>query len=118
EWAVDNPYAAQPLRCILRVVPDAGVASCAVVNPRIEVGFGELTVAVELAAHQYLVIDGGATARVYDVNWNSVADVELGDAIPEVFSGDNPVLFACDEAAGARVDATFEMLGSSEPVGG
>jgi hypothetical protein len=118
EWTVDNPYAAQPLRCVLRVVPDAGVASSTVVNPGVEVGFDELTVPVELTAHQHLVIDGSAAARVYDVNWNSVADVELDDAIPELFPGENPVLFACDEATGARVDVTFEMVGSPELVAG
>ena len=99
-------------------MPDAGVASSTVVNPGVEVGFDELTVPVELTAHQHLVIDGSAAARVYDVNWNSVADVELDDAIPELFPGENPVLFACDEATGARVDVTFEMVGSPELVAG
>lgn len=118
EWTVDNPHDAQPLRCVLRVVPEAGVSSSRVVNPRVEVGFDALTIPVELAAHQYLVIDGSATARVLDVNWNPVTDVALTDPLPELFPGANAALFSCDETVGALVEVTFETHGSPEPVGG
>ena len=117
EWNVENPYDAQPLRCVLRVAPEAGVAFASVKNPRIEVGFDELVLPVELAAHQYLVIDAGLVARVYDVNWNAVGEVRLDGSMPEFFAGANPVRFVCDEAIGARVEVTFEMLGSAESVG-
>lgn len=118
EWTINNPHSPQTLRCVLRVVPEAGVASSSVRNPRIEVEFDALTVPVELTAHQYLVIDGSAKARVYDVNWNSVADVDLDGPLPELYGGDNAVLFSCEEAAGARVEVTFETHGSPEAVAG
>ncbi len=116
EWNVENPYAAQPMRCVLRVVPEAGVASSSVTNPRLEVGFDEIVLPVELAAHQYLVVDGGPVARVYDVNWNAVGEAAIDGPVPEVFPGGNPVRFVCEEPVGARVEATFEMWGAPEPV--
>jgi hypothetical protein len=116
EWNVENPYEAQPLRCVLRVVPEAGVASSSVTNPRLEVGFDEVVLPVTLAAHQYLVVDGGPVARVYDVNWNAVDEVSLDGPTPEFFPGGNPVRFVCGEAVGARVEVTFEMWGPPESV--
>ncbi|HUT24451.1 MAG TPA: hypothetical protein VM492_08935 [Sumerlaeia bacterium] len=113
---VENPFAAQPLRFVLRVGSGGGPEG--VRNPSFEVGIHTATFPVALEPRQYLLCDGETEAKVYDADWNLAQTVKADSAIPSLAKGKQTVLFDCEAAGGLApaVEVWFKAVGEGEPV--
>jgi hypothetical protein len=119
-WEIENRFAAQPLRLVLRAVPSGkAAAGSRIANPSFEVAGRRCTFAVELKPHEYLVVSGDRQAAVCDANWKELRRVRADAQPPELPSGKHVVRFHCMPAGDAalQVRARFQTLGSPEPAG-
>jgi hypothetical protein len=92
-----------------------GEVPAALANPVIRTGTGTLTVKGSVASGQYLQYEGGATAAVYDENWNRIREwpVEKKDYVMP--SGWVPVSVEADASKGKPwLDVQFRTDG--EPM--
>jgi hypothetical protein len=114
--AIDNAFASQPLRFVLRV--SSGDGREGVRSPSFEVGIHTVAFPVALEPRQYLVCEGEDQAQVYDANWNLLQTVKADSAIPSLAKGKQTVLFDCEAAGGLApaVEVWFKAVGEGEPV--
>ena len=117
EWEFANEFARQPLKFVLRVLPEIGASQeTAVANPTFEVGFDQVVFPVEIYPYQYLVCDGDGAVAVYDMNWNVVQAVEIDGQLPEIGHGVQRIRFLCDEPLLHHVEVKFKLVGAAEVV--
>jgi hypothetical protein len=119
-WEIENRFAAQPLRLVLRAVPSGkDAANSRIANPSFEVAGRRCTFPVELKPQEYLVVRGDRQAAVCDANWKEVRRVQADAQPPELPSGKQTVRFRCTPAGDGvlQVRVRFQTLGSPEPVG-
>jgi hypothetical protein len=109
---VQNPYAAQPLRFVLRVASADGE----VADPSVEVGGQRLAIPVRLKAGQYLGWEGDGNAHVYDANWHVLQTADLG-AGPRLASGPNQVRVTFTAGGATKTSLRVRMTGKAEAVG-
>lgn len=119
-WEIENPFAAQPLRLVLRAASSGSDgADSRVVNPSFEVAGRQCTFAVELKPREYLVVRGDRQAAVCDANWRQLRNVQADAQPPQLPSGKQTVQFRCTAAAASvpQVHVRFQTLGSPETAG-
>jgi hypothetical protein len=108
EWHMENKFKEQPLRFVLRVLPDeAGVKTAS--NPRFEVNGNIVSFPVQLKPNQYLVCEGTEEGLVYDCNWNLIAKVKGNGTVPLLPQGDVIVRFSC-ELEGEKTPSLWVQL--------
>lgn len=95
DWVYFNPYADQPLKFTLRVIPSYGNEDASVKRPTLYTSGVYMTFETELKPNQYLVCDGGRTGKIYDQNWNLLQTVQASADAPIIRSGGQPVSFSC-----------------------
>jgi hypothetical protein len=116
-WAVDNRFADQPLRFVMRVT--AKGKNGTVNNPAFLVGGQKVTFAARLEPQQYLVSEGDGRGVVCDANWNPLRTVQADSAVPVLPTGTSRIGLKCEVAGEPlpRVEVRFKMKGSPEAVG-
>ena len=67
-WELENRFAEQPLRFVLRVRPHE-TGNAGVNHPTFQINGRQATFPVQIQPQQYLVCEGHAEATVYDANW-------------------------------------------------
>ena len=84
-------------------------------DPVIRTGKGTLLVKGSAASGQYLQYEGGATAAVYDENWNKIRDLQVEKMAYRMPSGWAPV---CVSTAGAKAQPWLEVqfMTEGEPM--
>jgi hypothetical protein len=119
EWALNNPFGAQPCRFTIRVLGKAGTTE-ALREPEITVGGRQVTLRAEVKPGGYLIYGGAGKASVYDPNWNRTAEEAPDVELPAVGTGAQTVLFRCPAVGTGMpsVEVTFRLEGEREPVGG
>lgn len=120
DWEVNNPYADQPLRFVLRVAPQRSNAGDGHIdNPSFTIADRTVTFPARLAPGQYLVYDGAGDGQVYDANWNRLSTVSPKPAVPVLPSGRCQIRFNCEAGSESQpeVGIRFKTVGSPEPVG-
>lgn len=105
-WQVENPYDAQPMQFVLRVLPGSTA-----VDPSFEINGNVVEFKVDINPGQYLVCDG-SKAYLCEANWNVIKTIEPDQPIPEIAPGKNNILFMCSRAANTRVE--FKFTGDAE----
>jgi hypothetical protein len=117
EWHIENRYKTQPLRFLLRVLPDE-TRETTVSNPRFEANGSVLTFPIQLKPNQYLVCEGKEEGLVYDCNWNLITKVKGVGSVPLIPEGDAIVRFSCELEGGKSPSlwVKFKTIGESEEV--
>ena len=118
EYEVINKFDRQPLRFVLRVIPNGSSETALIKNPSFGVNFRSATFPISLKPAQYLVCEGDGKGLVYDSNWNLTQTVQADSELPYLSNGDQRVMFDC-EYEGERkpsVQLVFKMIGNSEIV--
>ena len=117
EWHMENKFKEQPLRFVLRVLPDEAGDKIAS-DPRFEVNGNIISFPVQLKPNQYLVCEGTEEGLVYDCDWNLIAKVKGNGTVPLLPQGDVIVRFSC-ELEGEKTPSLwvqFKMIGEGEVV--
>ncbi|MFD0871893.1 hypothetical protein [Paenibacillus residui] len=119
DWALYNPYAAQPLAFTLRVVPTYGNEEASVKRPTVYTDGVYMTFDTEVMANQYLVCDGDRYGKIYDSNWNLLRTVQASAEAPTVRHGGQTLSFSCKFVGEPKpeVRVTVMMRGEPERVG-
>jgi len=90
-WTVENKFAAQPVRFVLRVVPMGKGGDARVVHPSLEIAGRRVTFPIELRAQQYLVSHGQREASVCDANWKELQKIAADAELPQLPTGKTEV---------------------------
>ncbi len=116
-WGLKNNFEEQPLRFVLRVLPQEG-KDLAVANPCFEANGKMITFPVQLKPTQYLVCEGEGIGRVYDWNWNLVKEVKGEGQLPILGKGEQSIAFSCEVkgSASPALWVKFKTVGEPEEV--
>ena len=116
EWRFNNEFEKQPLRFVMRVLPDKPERTVA--NPSFKIGRNEIIFQVELKSNQYLVYEGGDEGVVYDWNWHPLQKVKVKGRQLVVPSGEVLVKFSCqfDGERSPSLWIRFKTIGEAEEV--
>ncbi|MFC0390106.1 hypothetical protein ACFFJ8_01830 [Paenibacillus mendelii] len=115
DWVYFNPYADQPLKFTLRVVPSYGNEDASVKRPTLYTSGVYMTFDTELKPNQYLVCDGGRTGNIYDQNWNLLQTVQASADAPILRSGGQPVSFSCKFEGDPKPSVSVKISAWSDP---
>jgi hypothetical protein len=117
QWEVENRFAEQSLRFVLRVLPQE-VENASVANPCFEANGRQATFPVQLQPRQYLVCEGDAEAIVYDANGKQLQTVAAEGELPRLSPGRQTVQFNGQFAGEPppRVEVKFKTVGELEGV--
>lgn len=117
EWKINNPFQRQPLRFVLRVLPQEG-KDLSVSNPSFEVNGKKATFLLELKPTQYLVCEGDGIGSIYDWNWNLLYEVKCEGEFPILEYGEQSIYFTCtlNGSTAQALSVTFKTIGEPEEV--
>jgi hypothetical protein len=118
EYEIANKFDRQPLRFVLRIIPNGSSETASIKNPSFEVGFRKVTFPINLKPTQYLVCDGDKNGVVYDSNWNLIQIVQADSELPCLQSGNQRIMFDCEYEGDPKpsVQLSFKMIGNPEIV--
>ena len=118
EYEVNNKFDKQPLRFIMRVIPNGNSKTALITNPSFEINFQSITFSVSLKPTQYLVCEGDRKSLVYDSNWNLIQTVQADSELPYLPSGKQRIMFDCEYEGEPKptVEVSFKMIGKPEIV--
>lgn len=115
EGQVENPYEAQPLQFVIRILPSDN-PEAALENPILEIGNQKLILPVRVTPDRYIRGDGKGNAEVCDSNWHVLDTVRIAGGWPLVASGTNTVRLSCELTGGAQVTFRLQLAGPAEAV--
>lgn len=116
-WKLDNDFEEQPLRFILRALPQE-TSDIVIANPRLEANGRTITFPLQLKPTQYLVYEGNGIGSVYDWNWNLLYEVKGEGELPVFGKGEQSIAFSCtvETAVSPALWVKFKMVGEPEEV--
>ncbi len=112
-FTFENPAAKQPLQFILTAL-DGGIS-----NLRFELdNYKTIPFKIDLKKGETLKYQGGATALIYDENWQKLRVLRMDETAWAISKGKHQLTFDCDFSNGTTPVAKLELrlAGAAEPL--
>ncbi len=116
-----NPYVAQPLQFIIRLLPGENGSVSPVNTLRIGINNNdEIEIPVEMEQSQYLKSDGSGRLLLYDRNWNLIREIKEDARSFLLDQGKNLISFEAvfSSEASSKVKIEMKAIGPGEKIEG